>query len=357
MRAMTSAGPTAHPTRTPVAANALLMPSTKHGVAAPSRARSAGRRHVRGAAEAQHPVDLVVHHVERPLARARVAARVLLQHQVRRCPRSASAVKAVPVGLSGEFEARAAALPAAAARSASRRGRKRSAGAQRSARHAAHQVDVVVVVPARHRVDDAVAGVDQRAVGRVDRRPRAARRSRSTPPGSRGRARARRSAGPPRAARRGRSRAGSSSRRARARPRMPSLEQRSGIGNCRGLKSPTVRSQTGLPAATMARISAAMRRISEPLRLATIREMRAAPPAGGVATSALRSCAARTASDMTAQYDTGQGRPPHQCRRPSASSRLIRTSWAESRTRCEVGWLVTRTANAIFGFGSGPAPT
>src|SRR5216684_6653718 len=84
---------------------------------------------------------------------------------------------------------------------------------------------------------------------------------------------------------------------------MPSLSA-GGIGNWRGLKSPTVRSHTGLPAATRTRISPAMRRISEPLMLATIPEMRAAPPAGGVATSALRSCAARTASDMTAQYDT-----------------------------------------------------
>jgi hypothetical protein len=36
-------------------------------------------------------------------------------------------------------------------------------------------VDVVVVVPARHRVDDAVAGIHQRAVGRIDHGPGAAR--------------------------------------------------------------------------------------------------------------------------------------------------------------------------------------
>src|ERR1043165_5363708 len=84
---------------------------------------------------------------------------------------------------------------------------------------------------------------------------------------------------------------------------MPSLRA-AGMGNCRGLKSPTVRSQTGLPAATRARISPAMRRISDPCMRVTSDEMRSPPPAGGVATRAARSCAAFTASDMTAQYDT-----------------------------------------------------
>ena len=214
----------------------------------------------------------------------------------------------------------------------------------------------MVVVPARHRVDDAVAGVHQRAVGRVDQR--AASRPAITMDVQRvveaelARVEApHRLAQPPSAVR-------------RRVVRLALLERGHDAVLERGrdrelprAKSPTVRSQTGLPAATRTRISPAMRRISEPLILVTIPEMRAAPPAGGVATRALRSCAARTASDMTAQYDTGHGPPLHQCRRPSASSRLARTSWAESRTRCEVGWLVTRTANAIFGSGSGPAPT
>src|SRR6185503_15488622 len=84
---------------------------------------------------------------------------------------------------------------------------------------------------------------------------------------------------------------------------MPSLSA-AGMGNWRGLKSPTVRSQTGFPAATRARISPAMRRISDPCMRVTSVEMRSPPPAGGAPTRALRSCAAFTASDMTAEYDT-----------------------------------------------------
>src|SRR4051812_4982610 len=46
------------------------------------------------------------------------------------------------------------------------------------------------------------------------------------------------------------------------------------MGKYRGSKSPTVRLQTGRPAATTARISPAMRRISEPTRPAAMVETR-----------------------------------------------------------------------------------
>ena len=128
----------------------------------------------------------------------------------------------------------------------------------------AAQVRVVVVVPRRHRVDHRVARIEHGAVRTVEQRPRAARDQhrldRVRQPEvlrveARDRLAQRRARRPT---------AGSSSARRRARRACPSSSS-AGAGNCAGSKSPTVRLQISAPFAFRARISAAMRRISEPI--------------------------------------------------------------------------------------------
>ena len=143
----------------------------EHGVARHLR-EQLGRRHVWDAAEAEHPVDVVVEQEERALAAAG-APLVLLQDRL------ADAEQLLArEGRAGRVERR---VEAEQAGSGEGREQIRPAGEEPVLRpadhrhaHSAHHVHVVVVVPARHRVDHPVAGIAQGAEDAVDDRPGAA---------------------------------------------------------------------------------------------------------------------------------------------------------------------------------------
>jgi hypothetical protein len=223
------------------------------------------------AAEAQHPVDVVVHHVQRALAAA-LASEVLVDDEL------ADRAQAVRVERgAGGVERRVEAEQARAGQHGLERpsrGQELVLGAA-DERHAlgTRQVRVVVVVPARHRVDDAVAGSHDRPEQRVDERPRSARdherlegvvelqlagvealhRLAQRDDAVRGRV-------------------VGLALRERLRDR---VAQHVRDGEVPGSKSPTVRSHTAWPAAFRLRTSPAILRISDPMRPEAKREKRA----------------------------------------------------------------------------------
>ena len=86
---------------------------------------------------------------------------------------SCSASNRVPVGLSGELSASMRAPRTSGRKHLGRRLEVRARVALHHHRLGAHHLAVVVVVPRRNAEHDAIAGIDERAIDGVDRRPSA----------------------------------------------------------------------------------------------------------------------------------------------------------------------------------------
>ena len=122
----------------------------------------------------EHPINLVVQQVQRPLAAGALASRVLLNDQI--------ADFGERVGIeqgAGRIQRRVEDQHPGAAKVALQHAGRRQKTRLRAANNhdllGADELRVVVVVPRRHRKDHAIARVDEDAVRAVDRRPRAAR--------------------------------------------------------------------------------------------------------------------------------------------------------------------------------------
>ena len=123
-----------------------------------------------GIADAQRPIDVVVHQVERPLRRARAPV-------VFRDDRLADSAEHLRIdGGSGGIERRVEAEQARGRELRreifQRRQKTICARAGNGDARRAEHLEVVRVIPGGERVDDAIARVDYGAVDRVDERPR-----------------------------------------------------------------------------------------------------------------------------------------------------------------------------------------